>query len=141
MEEVKRKTIFIKKDIQVRFVLFILLTVLFGMVLLGYEFLNFLQGIFAEHPALLQGVYERGPELFYPLIIKVTLFFVLIAIVAALLSNKIAGPVYRFEQVCKQIRDGDKNARIKLREGDALCELESDFNSMLDKLTKKGVDK
>ncbi len=137
MQQVTRKTIFIKKDLQVKFILFILLSVLFGMVLFGYQFLTFLQDIFKDHPVLLQRVYEEGPKLIYPLIIKSTIFFALLAIISALLSHRIAGPIYHFERICREIKKGDKQARVKLRKGDALSDLEEEFNSMLDTITKK----
>ena len=137
MEKFTRKTIFVKKDLQVRFVLFILLSVLFGMVLFGYQFLTFLQDIFKDHPVLLQRVYEEGPKLIYPLIIKSTIFFALLAMISALLSHRIAGPVYHFEKICREIKQGDKQARIKLRQGDALEDLAEEFNSMLDTITKE----
>ena len=141
MEKFTRKTIFIKKDLQVQFILFILLSVLFGMVLFGYQFLTFLQDIFKEHPVLLQRVYEEGPKLVYPLIIKSTIFFALLAIVSALLSHRIAGPVYHFEKVCREIKDGDRQARVRLRKGDALSDLAQEFNSMLDTVTKEEIKK
>lgn len=137
MEKFTRKTIFIKKDLQVKFILFILLAVLFGMVLFGYQFLTFLQDIFKDHPILLQRVYEEGPKLLYPLIIKSTIFFALLAMVSALLSHRIAGPIYHFEKVCREVKAGDKQARVNLRKGDAMSDLAKEFNSMLDALTQK----
>ena len=141
MPKFQRKTIFIKKDLQVKFILFVLLSVLFGMVLFGYQFLSFLQNIFKEHPILLQRVYEEGPSLIYPLIIKSTIFFALLAIVSALLSHRIAGPLYHFEKVCKEVKQGNTKARVRLREGDALSDLAQSFNSMLNVLTKKENNK
>ena len=141
MQKYQRKTIFIKKDLQVKFILFVLLSVLFGMVLFSYQFLTFLQSIFKDHPVLLQRVYEEGPSLIYPLIIKSTIFFALLAIISALISHKIAGPVYHFEKVCKEIQQGNKKARVHLREGDALEDLAQSFNAMLNVLTKKENDK
>ncbi len=135
MEKFTRKTIFIKKELQVKFILFILLSVLFGMVLFGYQFLTFLQDIFKNHPILLQRVYEEGPKLIYPLIIKSTIFFALLAMISALLSHRIAGPVYHLEKVCREIKEGNKQSRVKLRKGDALSDLAEEFNSMLDYLT------
>lgn len=137
MEKFTRKTIFIKKDLQVKFILFILLSVLFGMVLFGYQFLTFLQDIFKNHPVLLQRVYEEGPKLIYPLIIKSTIFFALLAMISALLSHRIAGPVYHLEKVCREIKEGNKQIRVKLRKGDALSDLADEFNSMLDYITKE----
>ena len=141
MPKYQRKTIFIKKDLQVRFILFVLLSVLFGMVLFGYQFLNFMQEVFKEHPTLLQHVYEEGPALVYPLIIKSTIFFALLAIVSALLSHRIAGPIYHFERICREVKEGDKKARVRLREGDTMFDLAKVFNAMLDVLTKEGGKK
>ena len=137
MEKFTRKTIFIKKDLQIKFIMFILLSVLFGMVLFGYQFLTFLQDIFKDHPVLLQRVYEEGPKLIYPLLIKSTIFFALLAIVSALLSLRIAGPIYHFERVCREIKAGDKKLRVNLRKGDALIDLSKEFNSMLDSIIKE----
>lgn len=141
MPKFQRKTIFIKKDLQIKFVLFVLLSVLFGMVLFGYQFLSFLQDLFKEHPVLLQKVYEEGPALLYPLIIKSTIFFALLAIVSALLSHRIAGPIYHFEKVCKEVKNGNNKARVKLRKGDALSDFAQSFNSMLNALTKEELKK
>jgi len=137
MEKSNRKTIFIKKDLQVKFILFILLSVLFGMILFGYQFLTFLQNIFKDHPVLLQRVYEEGPKLLYPLIIKSTIFFALLAMISALLSHRIAGPVYHIERICREVKKGDKKARVRLRNGDALSDLADEFNSMLDTITQE----
>ena len=118
-------------------ILFVLLSVLFGMVLFGYQFLNFMQELFKEHPVLLQRVYEEGPALIYPLIIKSTIFFALLAIISALLSHRIAGPIYHFERICREVKEGNKKARVHLREGDTMSDLAKVFNAMLDVLTKE----
>ncbi len=141
MQKFQRKTIFIKKDLQIKFILFVLLSVLFGMVLFSYQFLTFLQNIFKDHPVLLQRVYEEGPALLYPLIIKSTIFFALLAIISALLSHKIAGPIYHLEKVCKEVKEGNTKVRVRLREGDALSDLAQSFNTMLNVLTKKENNK
>ncbi len=137
IDKIQRKTIFIKKGLQVKFVLFVLLSVLFGMVLFSYQFLTFMQDIFRDHPVLLRRVYEEGPSLIYPLIMKSTIFFALLAIVSALLSHRIAGPVYHFEKVCKEIKKGNKTIRVNLRKGDAFNDLAEEFNSMLDTIIKE----
>ena len=133
----KRNIIFIKTRLQIYFVFFVMSAVFLGMVLFAYEFLTFLQEVFKQHPTLLQKVYEAGPTLLLPLIVKTTLFFIFLAIIAALLSNKIAGPLYNIEKTCKKICEGETLTRIKFREGDALEDLEKPFNQMLDTITKQ----
>ena len=58
-------------------------------------------------------------------------------VISAFLSHKMAGPVYRFEQVCKAIAKGDFSQRVHLRRGDQFTELQDDFNAMMDKVEEE----
>lgn len=133
----QRKIIFIKRGLQLKFVAFVLLSVLFGMTLLTYEFLSLLEDIFSNHPVLLQVFFEEGSSLLFVFIIKVVICFAILALLTAVISNKIAGPLYRFEMACKAVAKGDFSTRVKLRDGDSMRELESDFNDMMDTVEKK----
>ena len=55
-------------------------------------------------------------------------------LISAILSHKMAGPVYRFEQTCKAIAKGDFSQRVHLRKGDQLMELQDEFNKMMDRV-------
>jgi hypothetical protein len=57
----QRKIIFVKRNLQLKFVAFVLLSVLFGMVLMIYEFLTLLENIFYAHPVLLQVFFVNRP--------------------------------------------------------------------------------
>lgn len=46
-------------------------------------------------------------------------------------SHRIAGPLYRFKQVFRAIRDGEIPRRVKLREGDYLADEARELNLML----------
>lgn len=133
----QRKVIFIKKALQLKFVAFVLLSVLFGMTLLTYEFLSLLEDIFAKHPVLLQVFFEEGSSLLFVFVIKVVICFAILALLTAVISNKIAGPIYRFETACKSVAKGDFSTRVKLRDGDSLRDLEKDFNEMMDAVESK----
>ena len=128
----QRKIIFIKRGLQLKFVAFVLLSVLFGMTLLTYEFLSLVEDIFANHPVLLQVFFEEGSSLLFVFIIKVVICFAILALLTAIISNKVAGPIYRFEVACKAVAKGDFSTRVKLRDGDSMRELETDFNAMMD---------
>ena len=128
----QRKIIFIKRGLQLKFVAFVLLSVLFGMTLLTYEFLSLLEDIFVNHPVLLQVFFEEGSSLLFVFIIKVVICFAILALLTAIISNKFAGPLYRFETACKAVAKGDFSTRVKLRDGDSMRELETDFNEMMD---------
>jgi len=59
--------------------------------------------------------------------------------VGVLVTFKIAGPVYRFEQYLKAVRDGKQLGPCKLREGDQLQELCDLINEVTEPLRRKGT--
>lgn len=132
VEKIQRKIIFIKKKFQLKIVAFVMLCVLFATALITYEFLSLLQDIFSKHPALLQSIFEEGSSLVILFLIKIAICFIVILLFTALLSNKIAGPIYRFEEAFKQVAQGNKKVRVSLRQGDTLRDLEKGFNEMMD---------
>ena len=131
-EKIQRKIIFIKKKFQLKLVAFVMLCVLFATALITYEFLSLLQAVFTKHPALLQSIFAEGSSLITLFLIKIAICFIIILLFTALLSNKIAGPLYRFEEAFKQVARGDKKVRVSLRKGDTLRDLEKEFNNMMD---------
>lgn len=131
-EKVQRKIIFIKKKFQLKIVAFVMLCVLFSTALITYEFLSLLQDIFSKHPALLQNIFAEGSSLVILFLIKIAICFIIILLFTALLSNKIAGPIYRFEEAFKQVAKGNKKVRVALRQDDTLRDLEKEFNNMMD---------
>lgn len=131
-EKIQRKIIFIKKKFQLKIVAFVMLCVLFSTALITYEFLSLLQDIFSKHPALLQNIFAEGSSLVVLFLIKIAICFIVILLFTALLSNKIAGPIYRFEEAFKQVAQGNKKVRVSLRQDDTLRDLEKGFNNMMD---------
>ena len=123
-QQIQRKIIFIKKKFQFKLVAFVMLCVLFATALITYEFLSLLQDIFAKHPALLQSIFAEGPSLIIFFLMKIAICFIIILLFTALLSNKIAGPIYRFEEAFKQVAKGNKKVRVALRQDDTLKDLE-----------------
>ena len=131
-EKIQRKIIFIKKRFQLKLVAFVMLCSLFTTALITYEFLSLLQEIFIKHPALLQNVFAEGSSLVMFFVIKMVICFAIILLFASILSNKIAGPIYRFEEALKQVAKGNKKVRISLRQDDTLRDVEKEFNNMMD---------
>ena len=129
-EKIQRKIIFIKKGFQAKLIAFVMLCVLFATALITYEFLSLLQEIFTKHPALLQSIFAEGSSLIILFLIKIAICFIIILLFTALLSNKIAGPIYRFEEAFKQVAKGDKKVRVSLRKGDTLRDLEKEIHSL-----------
>ena len=53
------------------------------------------------------------------------------AAVTLFMSHKIAGPLYRFKQTFKELASGNFTNQVRLRKGDQLIEVASDFNHMI----------
>ncbi len=53
-------------------------------------------------------------------------------------SHRIAGPMYRIKDSLRQIAAGDRDHRIKIRDGDYLSEIVDEMNATLDALQRDG---
>lgn len=136
-QQFKRRTIFIKKGLQFRYMTLIILSVLAGLLIMSFELVFTLSEMFDRHPVLLQPLYEHFPRLAYGFIYKIIIYVVFVILISAILSHRMAGPVYRFEQTCKAIAKGDFSQRIHLRKGDQFTELQDDFNKMMDRVEEE----
>lgn len=130
----KRRTIFVKKNLQFRYMTLIVLSVLAGLLIMAFELTFTLNDIFDKYPVLLQPLYDNFPSIAYGFIYKIVIYVVFVVLISAILSHKMAGPVYRFEQTCKAIAKGDFSQRVHLRKGDQLTELQDEFNKMMDRV-------
>ncbi|WP_428074224.1 HAMP domain-containing protein [Candidatus Avelusimicrobium aviculae] len=130
----KRRTIFIKKSLQLRYMLMIIFSVLIGLGIMAFELTVTLDEIFDRYPVLVQPLYENILPIMTSFAYKISLYVLCVVVISALVSHKMAGPVYRFEQVCKAIAKGDYSQRVHLRKGDQLMELQDEFNNMMDKI-------
>lgn len=71
-----------------------------------------------------------------PLLIQTTLIvMIFVAIMTAFMtlyvSHKIAGPIYRFKQMFKELSEGNFTHQVKLRKDDKLQEVAGEFNAMI----------
>lgn len=138
VQKIQRRTIFIKKDLQFKFVALVVLSVVLGISIMVYEVVSALLTFFSNHPALLHPFYERIVPLTLSVGLKVFIYVILVAIVAAIMSHKAAGPIYKIEKTCKEIADtADTTKRVFLRKGDLFMDLKDEFNNMMDAIEKK----
>ena len=128
----QRRTIFIKKKLQLRYMLLMVTCVLCGLVIMALELFATLNELFDAYPVLMQPMYDEFIPIVSNFFYKISIYVLLVVIVSAIVSHKMAGPVYRFEQTCKAIAKGDFSQRVHLRQGDRLQELQEDFNKMMD---------
>jgi methyl-accepting chemotaxis protein len=133
---VKRTVIFVKKDIQLRYMAMMLGCVLLGVAIMSYEIISYLNLMFEEYPSAMQPFREHLLPMVFDIGVKVFIYLIIIVIMSSIISHRIAGPIYRFEQTCKDVAKGDFTKRVHLREKDSLVDLQDDFNAMMDTVEK-----
>ncbi len=128
----QRRTIFIKKSLQLRYMLLMVTCVLCGLAIMTLELMATLNDLFDAYPVLMQPIYDEFVPIISDFFYKIAIYVLLVIVISAIVSHKMAGPVYRFEQTCKAIAKGDFSQRVHLRKGDRLQELQNEFNKMMD---------
>ena len=128
----QRRTIFIKKSLQLRYMLLMVTCVLCGLAIMTLELMATLNDLFDAYPVLMQPIYDEFIPIISDFFYKIAIYVLLVIVISAIVSHKMAGPVYRFEQTCKAIAKGDFSQRVHLRKGDRLQELQNEFNKMMD---------
>lgn len=133
----KRRTIFIKKNLQWRYMLMIVLSVLSGLAIMTFEITATLNDLFDTYPVLIQPIYDQFIPIAASFFYKIAIYVLFVVLISAILSHKMAGPVYHFERVCKAIAKGDFSQRVHLRKGDQLTDLQDEFNKMMDRIEEE----
>lgn len=128
----QRRTIFIKKKLQLHYMFLMVVCVLCGLAIMGLELTATLNDLFDAYPVLVQPIYDEFVPIVSDFFYKIAIYVLLVVIISAILSHRMAGPVYRFEQTCKAIAKGDFSQRVHLRKGDQFTELQEEFNHMMD---------
>ena len=64
-------------------------------------------------------------------------FTIVMVFVGIVLSHRSAGPLYQFKRVFREIREGNPEARIRLRPRDEFRDVASEFNLMIDSILQK----
>jgi nitrate/nitrite-specific signal transduction histidine kinase len=140
--QIKRRTIFIDKAFQGRFILSVLLLILLSAAcsallvywLAGGELQAQSQ---TAHINIMNALEHIGISILIgnlaALLIAggVSVFIVLYS------SHKIAGPLYRFEKLCQNVGDGQLDTITSLREDDQLQDMGKAFADMVTKLRSR----
>lgn len=132
-QQFQRKTILIKRKLQYRYMLLIFLSVLIAFLMVGLDIVWTVSKVVDEHPMmrpLIDDMFSMAPVF----LIKVLMYMVIVGIVSAVVSHRMAGPIYKFEKSMSVIASGDLTHRVVLRKGDQLKELEGGFNDMVESL-------
>lgn len=124
----KRKQIYINMDMQFKYSLILIFTMIVEIILVGLAALYVMSQPKPEVP---------GANIYfiYKAVLAVILFLTLCNItVGVYLSHKVAGPLFRFVMCCREVANGNLKIQVNLRKGDELRELETAYNDMTDRL-------
>ncbi|MCX7641118.1 MAG: hypothetical protein N2Z20_00605 [Elusimicrobiales bacterium] len=134
-QQFQRKTIIIKRNLQYRYMFIISFTSVVAFMLVVLDIIWNIYKVVERHPGmlpLLEEIFASAPLMMFKLVI----YILIVIIASAVISHKIAGPIYKFEKTCDKIAEGDLTQRVFLRKGDALLELQSSFNNMIQKINE-----
>lgn len=129
----KRKIYLIKRRFQFKFISIVvaMIGVFCGLVILNaWLFINRHQVLFAEIPEAKAAVIDMVSLLMIILIC----FGVGLSLLALFLSHKVAGPLYRFEQVLDAMALGNLTIRSSIRKGDELVDFQDKLNQAISRI-------
>jgi len=124
---------FINKGIQIEYFLVLFL----AMFVVGF---SIIWDIYISGKAITQEYAHLYPVVKMingVLIAKSGVIMLFILFMSVSLSHKIAGPIYRFQEMAKVLGEGDFTSRVNIRRGDNLRETTNTFNDMIEKLRAK----
>ena len=137
----RRRNYFIKKKFQVNFTVKFLIIILIEAFLAAGLFLYMSKGTLTTGYLGSELRIARTYDFFLTMLLLSNLIIVGISAVIGIavlifLSHRIAGPLYRFENILNSIKKGDLTQRFKLRENDQFVELANSINEHTDTLDK-----
>src|SRR3990172_1979720 len=137
----RRRNYFIKKNFQVNFTVKFLIIILIEAFLAAGLFLYMSKGTLTTGYLGSELRIARTYDFFLPMLLLSNLIIVGVSAVIGIgvlifLSHRLAGPLYRFENILDAIKKGDLTQRIKLRENDQFVELANSINEHTDTLDK-----
>ncbi|MFH1061310.1 MAG: HAMP domain-containing protein [Candidatus Omnitrophota bacterium] len=131
-----RRIFLIQKDFQLKYVGFLILTILAisALVVMTVNLSVWAaleKGVSAQVQASIDQILHNMNVLFMfeiPIVLIISIFTTII------FSHKVAGPVYRLQQAAMQVVRGDLTSNVHLRRDDELKNLSSAFNSVVDNM-------
>lgn len=138
---VRRKRYFIKGSLQVKYLRFIILSMIFPVLLVSGCLYYLIFNIVAQEIAIPESIaYTLFPavrRVNIIILIGFPVIFIIMLIWAILLSHRIAGPIHRLQKELERISKGDFSVRIKFRRKDEIGQIAEGINKVLDKIQNK----
>ena len=131
-----RRNFLIQKDFQLKYVGFLILTILAisSLVVLTVNLSIWAvveKGISPQAQAIIDQILHNMNVLF---MFEISIVLIISVFAAIIFSHKVAGPVYRLQQAAMQVVRGDLTSSVHLRRDDELKTLSSAFNSVVDNM-------
>lgn len=130
-----RKQYLIKKGVQLRFMIVIIVSMILIASVTWYSI----------YSAVMQTLYTQfhGENLAlikhaitYKLLMRSLLLIFAIAIISVFISHRMAGPVYKFEQTIRALSQGKEVEEIKLRKRDEFYGLATAINALINSMKR-----
>jgi HAMP domain-containing protein len=139
---IKRRSVFIKKHFQGQFIAgafaLILLSGACSALLIYWITGGDLQAQSQSAHTNIVNAWERlGVSIMLGNLVSIVVAGTVAVISVLYASHKIAGPLYRFETLCREIGNGNFDTETHLREHDQLQELAQSFKVMVTKLRRR----
>lgn len=135
----RRRTYYIKKGFQIRFFIkFFALLVVEAVLAVGF-FMYLSRGTLTTGLGGAGFRVERTANFFFGQLIVLNLLIVAVVGVAGIvvflfITNKIAGPLYRFEKSLEEVGKGNLTHRFNLRKADQLEEISVSINAFISRM-------
>ena len=138
----KRRTVFIQRAFQGRFIAWMLaMIVAFGIcsaailyILLASDLENETR---SAHLRIVDTWQKLGMSIILGNTVSAIFTGISVTVVVLFISHKIAGPLYRFQALLKEVSQGNLDVSAHLRDNDQLQELAHAFDAMLDDLRQR----
>lgn len=130
-QQFQRKTILIKKGLQYRYMALIMVSVLVAFLIVGLDLVWTITKMINEHP-MMQPLLDDMAAMAPLFLLKLFVYLIIVLIVSAVVSHRMAGPIFKFEKSCSTVAAGDLTHRVYLRKGDHLTDLQEHFNNMVE---------
>ena len=129
-QKVVRKQYIVKKGFQLRFMIIIIIAMVLIAIVTGLSIYSavmqtLVNQFHGENLAMIQHAIT------YKLFIRSLLLIFAIAIISVFISHRVAGPIYKFERIIKDLASGKKVEEFKLRKRDEFYELALAINNLI----------
>ena len=124
--------------LQLKFLALILLSIMIPLFVVGGCLYYFIFQIMAEQLAIPESIARNLIPVLHKinflLLVSLPPVIILIFVVAALLTHRVTGPLWRLENDLKKISEGDYSVRLKIRKDDDLRPVVDIINKIIDRL-------